>query len=397
MLRLALIGNCQVQSLSMLTHRMLAPRELRVLDYSTAASRDEATRQRFADGLGEMDFIFCQTALLSHTNERDLRARYGAKVVTIANFYFRGLFPDSCNVGDFANRLTEPTSLHSLLVLDAYRRGLSEPEAVWSFSLGNLDRLGLLDAWASSMAELRRREAGGVVDLPAADFIEQACKSYPAFLTMNHPSAVLLADYLQLVFRHAGLPAAGLNAAALPDPLQVLDTTPILDEVADYLNLPYRTPQRWNIRALGHVSREEFVYRAYAAYRGVAAERLLVHSPMDLVVALREDPRRAYLVEAGIAAPEGEARRPAPGAADGQGDLAALNQTVQSLTRAVEENRYYIHRMYGYLNVMDPKVERLNHLVPRLVEQTRRRRRVEVVGVVKGVARRLMRLLRLSR
>ena len=369
-MRIALIGNCQVQTMALLAGRMLDGAEIRVFDYSQAYSRDEATRARFADGLGDCDLILVHTAHLSHTGERDLRPRYGGRMLTVANFYFRGLFPDSCYIGDFAHRLDAPLTVHSVLVLDAFRRGLSEEEALLQFDIEAMARLGLLDAWDASMEEMRRREAHGTVDVPAAAMMEEACRTYPAFLTMNHPSVLLVADYLARVFDHAGLRQRPAAAHALPDPLAEHDTTPVLDEVAEYLGLPWRATQRWKLHSAGkrHIDRREFVAACYEAYRAEPAARLLVHSPTDLVAAFAADPAHEYLVRADAVPPAG-ARPPPPAGARAAGPSVPVTlivreevaRAVRPLAVALADIRLHTHKAHSFLEVIDPKVERLAH------------------------------------
>ena len=368
-MHIALIGNCQVQTLAVVAGRMLDDATIHVFDYSEAYSHDEFARLAFAEEVSCCDYIFTQTALLSHTNERDLRERYGNKVVTIANFYFRGLFPDSCYVGGFGHRLDRPSSVNSIIVLDAFRRGLSADQAMAAFRIDTLHRLGLLDAWQSSMAEMRRREANNVVDVPGAVLMEDACRSYPAFLTMNHPSAPLLCDYLSKVFDTVGVRHSHINALSFPDPLAHHDTTPVLDMVAEHQRLPYRTAQRWKINSLDQrfVGLEEYVSAFYAAYRAVDPRSLLVHSPTDVVPRLRADPDHAFLVDPAAApAPTSASTEPAVPPILPEALRYAVSEALASVFVQLEETRLYTHRMHSYLEVMDPKVERLAAALPRL-------------------------------
>lgn len=278
---------------------------VRTLDYSEPSSRDDAVRAAFADGLGDMDFIFSQPARLTLADHHTLRSRYPGKVVTIANFYFRGLFPDSVYVGAFGERVDDPSAMNSLIVLDAFRRGLTESQAVAGFTIDNLHRLGVLSAWDLSMAEMRRREAPDEVDVPSADFIDLSCRRYPAFLTMNHPSAVFLAEYIARAFRVAGLRSIPINASLIDDPLRRHDETPILDAVAEHYGLPYRTSQHWRLNSQGGrwVDRFDYVSHCYRAYERIDPARLLVNSPTDLVEQLQADPGNRFHVSGGAPTP----------------------------------------------------------------------------------------------
>ena len=54
---------------------MLDGVNIQLMDYSDRPTRDEKVRRDFAASPGDCDFIFAQTALLSHTSEQDLRGR----------------------------------------------------------------------------------------------------------------------------------------------------------------------------------------------------------------------------------------------------------------------------------------------------------------------------------
>ncbi len=299
--RLAFLGNCQVQSFSVIAPLLVEDAEVRAFDYADPATHNDGSRAAFAERLADADLIFAQTTGMSHTGHRELRARYPGRVVTIANFYFRGLFPDSIYVGAFGERIDYPSTMNSLVVLDAFHRGLTEAQAECCFNADNLQRLGVFSAWGASMQEMRRREDPAEVDVPAATLIDEACHQYPAFLTMNHPTVTLLADYLGRAFVYAGLRPRSINAAMIPDPLRQHDETPVLDAVAEHYGLPYRTTQRWRLysQTARWIDRSEYVGHCYHAYRTTDVERLRVHSPTDLVAQLETDPDLRFHVAGG--------------------------------------------------------------------------------------------------
>lgn len=376
---------------------MLTNAVIHVFDCSEPYSRDEEKRREFADGLGQCDFIFAQLNTFNHTSEHDLRARYGAKVVTIANFYFRGLFPDSCYVGAFGHRLDDPTLVNSVVVLDAFRRGLSEAAAVRSFTLETFIRLRLLGAWESSMAEMRWREADGAVDVPCAALIDEACRRYPAFLTMNHPSAALLTEYVARVFREIGIRHDFINPLNMPDPLAAHDTTPVFDFVADYFGLPYRTSQCWKINALQqrYIGVEDYVGAFYAAYRAVPRDKLVVHSPSDLVELYRTDRDLAYLLDVAAAPSETEGAAGVAPLPDGQNAGTGrfdLRNALRPTADAVQEVRIFTHRMHSFLEIADPKIERIAQALHKLDQLER-----EVQACNAGIASVLRSLERQSK
>ena len=369
---MAFLGNCQVQSFAQLASLMIEDVSTLTFDYSTPEAHDEATGARFADQLESCDIIFTQRASerFRHTNDPALRARFPSKTVVIGNFYFRGLFPDSCYVGAFGSRFEIPSAVNSVILLDAFRRGLSVDAAVRAHgSIAAYERLGLFEAWRSSMDEMHRREAEGVLDVPAAEMMEAACRRYPAFLTMNHPSIALLSEYLAAAFRFAGLAFRPVNAAVLADPLFVHDTSPIADVVAAHYNLPYRVSQCWKINSLNgrFIGIDELAARFYEAYAGADPTHLLVHSPGDMVERLAADPARAFLVSADSAPPATEMAEAAP--SGGSHPVRSLHASLELAQADGRQSLALLKRLHSYADVMDTKVERLSVLLPLLLSR----------------------------
>ena len=358
--KIAFLGNCQTETLAFLTRLMIDDVSTIIFDYAEPSSHDEAVAERFADSLADCDVVMTMrtSTRFRHTNDPGLRARYPDKTIVIGNFYFRGLFPDACYVGDFDNRFEDPTAINSVILLDAFRRGLPLDEAVRELrSIAAFERLGLMDAWSSSMEEMRRRELNNVLDVPVADMMEDACRRYPAFLTMNHPTIALVHEHLEEVFRFASIAYRPVNVARLRDPLMHHDTTPVLDAVAEHFRLPYRTAQRWKINALDQrfVDAEELAAQFYMAYAQAEAASLLVHSPGDMVATLRADPVHAYLVTTDAAPPVAIDVAPIAVA-----ERSSLLLSVVDMRNATRENIAVLKQVHGLTALMDPKVERIS-------------------------------------
>ncbi|MBN8909902.1 MAG: hypothetical protein J0H99_25635, partial [Rhodospirillales bacterium] len=199
-IKMALLGNCQVQTYRALLPAMVdAPLDLVVLDVSEAASRDPTVQRAFLADAATCDIIVAQRTNFDLINDEQLRATLPGRLLTIGNFYFRGLQPDSCYVGDFEHRFDRPSSVHSVVILDAFHRGFDIQQAMARFTQETFAEMGLFDAWQSSLDEMAAREADGAVDVPCLALMRDACRQAPAFLTMNHPSIALLAAYLEQV------------------------------------------------------------------------------------------------------------------------------------------------------------------------------------------------------
>jgi hypothetical protein len=370
--RIAFIGNCQVESLAVSAKHMLDDAEISMFDYSQHYSRDEEERRRYVLGLHSTDYVFAQTATFSHTSEHDLREVLGDRLVTIANFYFRGLFPDTCYIGDFHGRLDTPSTLHSAIVVDGFRRGLSEEEVCARFDGETLDALGLGEAWESSVAEMRAREANGVLDVPVGALMEEACRRYPAFLTMNHPSGRLMTEYFSKVLDHLGLPHRLPAEDSYPDALARHDMVPIHDFVAERLGLAYRTRQDWKVNSLGGAtSREDYVAACFQAYAQHDPQSLLIHSPTDMVASLRHSAYR-YLVERDGAEAVRNPRLPDSARRSRERRLSGtLADAMQPLETAVAEVSEAV-RTGQALAGIDPKLLDLAERLRRMEEAARR-------------------------
>lgn len=352
-----------MRTMAFLTPLMIPGSEAIYFDYSTPESRDESVRRAFAEPLAGYDHIFAQLASFTVTNERELRERFGAKVVTIANFYFRGLFPDSCYIGGFGDRIEEPTSVNSVVILDAFLRGESKEAAARSFTRENYERLGLLDAWALSLAEMHRREADRAVEVPGTELMEASCLRYPAFTSMNHPSIVLLADYLHLAFDYAGIAHREINAATYTDPLDIFDTTPIDDIMAEVQQLPYRGIQHWRLNTLNRrfIDRTELVERVYDVYREFPRDRLVINSPTDLVDRYKNDPQLRFLVDPTVPIPS------APISIGSGKSEHFPTRRIEGMLDAIlsksEEVRLYTHKLHSFGEIADPKIEAMRHVL----------------------------------
>ena len=402
-MRIAFIGNCQVESFAVSARHMLDGAEISVFDYSQTYSRSEEARRRFVLGLHSTDLVFAQTATFSHTSEHDLRDVLGDRLVTIANFYFRGLFPDSCYVGTFAARLDTPSALHNVVVLDGFRRGLSQEAVCARLDGAGWDALGVADAWSSSVAEMRAREAGGVLDVPLGELMEEACRRYPAFLTMNHPSGRLITEYFSKVLDHVGLRYRRPAENTYPDALARHDMVPIHDFVAERHELPYRTRQSWKINALGGaVSREDYVGACYKAYAQQKPESLLVHSPTDLVASLRQSAFRHLVEDGGVETARDQMLSEAVRRSR-EGRLAiSLAQMLRPLETAVAELQAVVAQPDPRDAAMEPRFQELADRLQRVEEAARLAEAAGRADVLASVARlrdraeNLHRLLRLA-
>jgi len=292
--KIALIGNCQVQTYEWLIQQMLGASPLVVADFSDAIFRQPKAKQDFITTCGEADVVLAMQS--QYVPLADIRAGCDTPTYAIANMYFRGTFPDACYVGSIDQRLEFPTAYNSLVILDAFKRGIPVGECRKLFAIDNFQRLGLTGAWASSVAMLEKFDRA--LDFPAARLIVDSALSYNAFLTINHPSVLLCYTYLASIFDQLGIAYKPLQFPTFHDPLSEHSIAPIHNEWAEYLKLPYRTTQLFKVNKLDfrYVERTELIERFYRTYAEVPFESLAVNSPTDLVEDLKHDPNLRYLV-----------------------------------------------------------------------------------------------------
>lgn len=290
--KIALIGNCAVQTYRILIEHMLGAPAHAAADLSAPEIRQPAFRQEFTARLRDADLILAQPN--QYLDPRDFKSA-GNQICLIGGFYFRGLYPDVGYIGDIDHRLGAPSDYHSLVILDAFRRGLNEADCEKSFNIGNFRRLGLLDAWKTSQDEIIHRDQE--LDFPLAQLVIQSCLNYGGFHSINHPTLTLCHEYLIGIFETLGIPHRGLRFSAVRDPLLAHNTCLMHDEWAEYLQLPYRaSPRQRFARLQGRfLSRPEMIGYYYEEYRKHDPAHLVINSPGDMVVALRAQPELRHL------------------------------------------------------------------------------------------------------
>lgn len=295
--RIALLGNCLVQTYEWLIRKMLGVEPALVVDYSSAHARKPEYKAEVFEQCRNLDLVLTMPS--QYIPVEELRAATPKPVYSFMNLYFRGTLPDSCYIGTINRRLDQPISYHSLVILEAFLRGVPEDECEASFTAANFERLGLADAWDTSETIIVDR--GMTVDFPAADLTTSAARRYNAFLTINHPTVFLCYDYLTRIFDALGVPYHNFSLSELEEPLSVHDICIVHDGWAETLKLPYRTSQRYKVCSFNNrfVSRREMIHHFYALYRDTPRDALVVNSPLDLVDALGLNPELRHLVQPG--------------------------------------------------------------------------------------------------
>lgn len=236
--KIAVVANCQARPLALALPKLVDSVEVcGVVITHLAKDHEEADCDAF---LSAADFIFAQSVVDAYptafVRTGALRRKYGAKVVSWPNLFFKGQTPDLCYVttppsrrvigplGDYQNRL----------VFDQWRAGRPASDAIRALEQGG-DWLAALDAVPSlSLAELRGRpsDIGGAV----IDYIESHWRDERLFFTFNHPTAKLLLMVATQLLRAIGLSPRDPNAVSEPERLDPIIPA-LLPVVAERLSI----------------------------------------------------------------------------------------------------------------------------------------------------------------
>lgn len=279
-MNIALIGNCQVRTYAKILSDALPVCDLHVLDFSTTESREERVRQSFIASLRECNLVLVQPNGLSSTRPSDLKANLGlcnSSVIVISNLFFRGLHPDMCYVGPFGKRIGW-NDYHSLICLEGYKADILPAEAISHLSHGKISDSRILDAWDKSIEELTRRDQS--VDFPAASLVDECCRAYQAFWTINHPTIWILQEYIYSLLASLEIAYVPTIYRAKDDPLSFIQY-PVYDFWAEKMSLDYRTSQKLRIKKT-FFTLGEFYELSYQTYVQEPIEDLIVNSPSDL-------------------------------------------------------------------------------------------------------------------
>jgi hypothetical protein len=135
-----------------------------------------------------------------------------------------------------------------------------------------------MNAWDDSLAQLKNRDE--TVDFSGSILVDSSCLEYQAFYTMNHPTIMLLQDYIYSVLSVLGVGYSRTLCKSCDDPLSFWQY-PIYDFWASHNRLSYRTAQHIGIHRKFFFLNEFFV-NSYQAYRCAGSDCLVVSSPSEL-------------------------------------------------------------------------------------------------------------------
>lgn len=187
----------------------------------------------------------------------------------IPSIYFSAYHPDCVYAVDGSGPLKGPLdAYHSLIVIAAYRRGLSQQDAISLFRGDVFERCGYMDYWQPQRDRLISSFAQHGLN------IEHEVRRWgrqQAFMhTIDHPKIHCLYDVARVIMRSMGVPCVEANI--IPhDNLKAGSAWAVYPEIGELLGVEgsYRFKRfgRYN-----HMGLEELVAESYAIYEQAAPD-----------------------------------------------------------------------------------------------------------------------------
>lgn len=278
--RLLILSNC--------THVGLARYAAALQAFESVTSHaiyegDEAGRNAIHERLHEYDLIltiFHGAAWGSLATER-LKQRFGDRTLSFPSIYFPALQPDCCLLVDRAGKPFPYIGSAGLLRM--HQHGVGPEAALRRLQRGELPLFIEPRAyWDRSLDALRSRDA--VCDIAIADIIEEECRLRPSMFTFNHHDMRILKRVVDAALILWGVAAPPRAAAEIRHDLEDHTIWPVYDFVAEALDLPYRTPQRF---LTGRGRRREksfgdYVTMMFQIYDIAGSRNLRVSTPLAL-------------------------------------------------------------------------------------------------------------------
>jgi hypothetical protein len=228
-MHLAVVANCQARPIATLIKALLPA----IAEPSTIIVH-LAGKDRIDDDyavLDTADLIFAQLVtdqyFAGHLATSRLKARYGARVISWPNVFFRGQTPDlayaSVTQADepARKRLLGPLrEYHHRGIFEAWQAGINARECLAVLAECSLSfQEHALSVADRSLEDLRQREAA--LDVAISGVITAEWRRRRLFFTFNHPSAYLLSEMARRLLLHAGVETAG-NTHSEREPLDLV-------------------------------------------------------------------------------------------------------------------------------------------------------------------------------
>ncbi len=209
-MKIALIGNCQIEPLGKILRLLLPGVELPMLP--SVHQITPAYYSQVEACLASADWVIGQFITESYNVEmvrtNVLRERFGERLIVWPNAYFSSYAPeyDVIHDSDYLNFTGPLFDYHSEKIVLAFLKGLSVDDTVrFITEPSSFDERQYGRSVEKNLTELREREIN--TDIIISDYIEMSFMTQRLFFIMNHPAASVLVELATKILNRMSIPA----------------------------------------------------------------------------------------------------------------------------------------------------------------------------------------------
>jgi hypothetical protein len=201
MRKIVIVGNCQARPIATLLEKMSS--EVEVTKVAIVHLLKSEQENEYKEAFEEADHIVTQLIASNYPCEfvrtNDLKNKYGNKVTTIVNLYFKGEHPDWVYIRDEQhNSLIGPLyEYHNLTILKCWFAGKSATETEKYLMNVEYNHSEFENERNKSFEQLQVKER--LADVKICNFIKD---NEQLFWTFNHPKHELLYEYAKNIYSH---------------------------------------------------------------------------------------------------------------------------------------------------------------------------------------------------
>lgn len=275
---LAVIGNCQAQSMALSLRTITGlPTDSYPLGVLKSSSVSEQTA--VVEKLKSYAHVFVQDhekpdlGLLTYSNLARVLPRHTVYPAVV----FHAFHPDCCYVQVSGGSLISPIGrYHSALTVACYLEQIPHSRVPDLFNRYFFRLFDFFDRYDDDLAALARLGASHDYDL--AEVVRQCAESQSFMHTFNHPKIDFMLSLARQAAAKAGLASSGGTQAVeeMLDPLSQKPAWPVYPLIAEELDLDHQAAACFELRrsseARPSISLSEFVKRSFRIYKKVEGE-----------------------------------------------------------------------------------------------------------------------------
>lgn len=203
-IKVVVVGNCQARPVAALLEGMSD--RIEVTKVAIVHLLNSSQESEYVKELEDADHIVAQLVSSDYpcrfVRTEDLKAKYGGKVTTIVNLFFKGYHPDWMylkppGIGALKGPMGD---YHNSIIFDGWKSQVETTQIKSRLLSCDYYNINFKDAVQNSLYELKQRESKA--DVKIAHYIESKYADEIMFFTFNHPSLLLLKEYtLRILLR----------------------------------------------------------------------------------------------------------------------------------------------------------------------------------------------------